>query len=45
MQVITTTKTGETIIYGYDPQHYQNVIEFYRELLDLGDIVEYRISD
>jgi len=45
MQVITTTKTGETITYGYDPQHHQSVMEFYRELVDRGDLVEYRIAD
>ncbi len=45
MQVITTTRTGETITYGYDPQHHQSVMEFYRELVDRGDLVDYRISD
>tara|TARA_R110000803_G_scaffold30493_1_gene68711 strand:+ start:428 stop:565 length:138 start_codon:yes stop_codon:yes gene_type:complete len=45
MQVITTTTTGETITYGYDPEHHDSVLVFYQELKDRGDLVEYRIAD
>jgi len=45
MQVITTTKTGETVTYAYDPEHYDSVMVFYQELKERGDLVNWRVTD
>ena len=44
MQITTIDNNGEAITYGYDPEHYENVIAFYQELKEKNDIKEWRIS-
>ena len=43
MQVKVTNKDMNTITYGYDPEHYEAVLEFYRDAVDNGEIVDFEV--
>jgi len=45
MQVITITPSGEKVAYGYDPQHRDALIVFYRDCVTQGRIVSFTIEE
>jgi hypothetical protein len=44
MQVTVTNNKMETITYGYSPEHYAGVVEFYSDLVQKGDIYTYTVK-
>lgn len=42
---VDVTKNETTITYGYDPEHYDEVVKFYTDALEAGEIqaVEFRV--
>ena len=44
MQVTVTNNNMETTNYGYDPEHYGSLIEFYSNLVQAGEIYTYTIK-
>jgi len=43
MQVKVTNSNMETVTYGYSPEHYAGVVEFYSNLVQSGDIYTYTV--
>jgi hypothetical protein len=43
MQVKVTNNNMETVTYGYSPEHYAGVVEFYSNLVQSGDIYTYTV--
>ena len=44
MQVTVTDNKMETITYGYSPEHYAGVVEFYSDLVQSGGIYTYTVK-
>jgi predicted solute-binding protein len=44
MQVQVTDNKMETITYGYSPEHYAGVVEFYSDLVQSGEIYTYTVK-
>ena len=44
MQVTVTDNNMKTITYGYSPEHYAGVVEFYSDLVQSGDIYTYTVK-
>ena len=43
MQVTVTDNKMETLTYGYDPEHYGSLVEYYSDLVQAGKIYTYTI--
>jgi len=43
MQVTVTDNNMETLTYGYDPEHYGSLVEYYSDLVQAGKIYTYTI--
>lgn len=43
MQVTVTDNKMETITYGYAPEHYGSLVEYYSGLVQSGEIYTYTI--
>ena len=44
MQVTVTDNQMKTIAYGYSPEHYAGVVEFYSDLVQAGEIYTYTVK-
>jgi len=44
MNVSVTSNSGEVIVYGYSPEHFASVCEFYQTAVDDGTIRSYAIA-
>ena len=44
MNVTVTNNEMETITYGYSPEHFAGVVEFYSNLVQAGDIYTYTVK-
>jgi hypothetical protein len=44
MQVTVTNNNMETTSYGYDPEHFGSLVEFYSNLVQTGEIYTYTIK-
>ena len=44
MNVTVTDNKMETITYGYAPEHFAGVVEFYSNLVQSGDIYTYTVK-
>jgi hypothetical protein len=44
MQVTVTDNNMKTIAYGYSPEHFAGVVEFYSDLVQSGDIYTYTVK-
>jgi hypothetical protein len=44
MQVTVTNNKMETTTYGYSPEHYAGVVEFYSDLVQKGEIYTYTVK-
>jgi hypothetical protein len=44
MNVTVTSNNMKTITYGYDPEHYASLVEFYSNLVQSGEIYTYTIK-
>jgi type II secretory pathway component PulC len=44
MEVIVTDNKKNTITYGYAPEHYAGVVEFYSNLVQRGEIYTYTVK-
>jgi hypothetical protein len=44
MQVTVTDNKMKTITYGYSPEHYAGVVEFYSDLVQAGEIYTYTVK-
>ena len=44
MQVTVTDNELNTITYGYDPEHYASLVEFYSKLVQSGEIYTYTVK-
>jgi len=44
MQVTVTDNKMETITYGYAPEHYGSLVEYYSGLVQSGEIYTYTIK-
>jgi hypothetical protein len=44
MQVSVTNNNMETITYGYSPEHYAGVVEYYSNLVQSGEIYTYTVK-
>jgi hypothetical protein len=44
MQVTVTDNKMKTITYGYAPEHYASVVEFYSDLVQAGSIYTYTVK-
>jgi hypothetical protein len=44
MQVTVTDKKMNTITYGYSPEHYADLVEFYSDLVQSGEIYTYTVK-
>ena len=44
MQVTVTDNQMKTITYGYSPEHYAGVVEFYSDLVQAGEIYTYTVK-
>jgi len=43
MQIAVTDNNWATITYGYSPEHFDGVVEFYADLVEKGEIKSYTI--
>ena len=44
MNVSVTDNNMKTITYGYSPEHYASVVEFYSDLVQSGQIYTYTVK-
>ena len=44
MNVTVTNNNMETITYGFSPEHYSGVVEFYSDLVQSGEIYTYTVK-
>lgn len=44
MNVTVTNNKMETITYGYSPEHYGSLVEYYSNLVQAGEIYTYTIK-
>lgn len=44
MQVTVTDNNMKTIVYGYSPEHYAGLVEFYSDLVQSGKIYTYTVK-
>jgi hypothetical protein len=44
MQVSVTDNKMETITYGYSPEHFAGVVEYYSHLVQSGEIYTYTVK-
>ena len=44
MEVIVTDNKKNTITYGYAPEHYAGVVQFYSDLVQRGEIYTYTVK-
>jgi len=44
MNVTVTDNKMNTITYGYAPEHYAGVVEFYSDLVQAGEIYTYTVK-
>lgn len=44
MQVQVTNNNMETITYGYSPEHYGSLVEYYSGLVQSGEIYTYSVK-
>ena len=44
MQVSVTDNKMETITYGYDPEHFGALVEYYSNLVQAGEIFTYSVK-
>lgn len=44
MQVTVTDNKMNTITYGYAPEHYGSLVEYYSNLVQSGDIYTYTVK-
>jgi hypothetical protein len=44
MNVSVTDNNMKTITYGYSPEHYASVVEFYSDLVQSGEIYTYTVK-
>lgn len=42
---VRVEKNGSTTTYGYDPCHYEGVVEFYAEALRNGEIDSFTVVE
>lgn len=44
MNVTVTDNKMNTVTYGYDPEHYASLVEFYSDLVQSGEIYTYTVK-
>jgi hypothetical protein len=44
MQVSVTDNNMKTVTYGYAPEHYGDVVKFYSDLVQGGEIYTYTVK-
>ena len=44
MNVTVTDNQMKTITYGYDPEHYAGLVEYYSGLVQAGSIYTYTVK-
>jgi len=44
MQVTVTDNKMNTVTYGYSPEHYASLVEFYSDLVQSGKIYTYTVK-
>jgi hypothetical protein len=44
MQVIVTDNKMKSVTYGYSPDHYAGLVEYYSGLVQAGEIYTYSIK-
>ena len=44
MQVTVTNNKMETTVYGFSPEHYAGVVQYYSDLVQAGEIYTYTVK-